>query len=91
MDGAKATRAFTDSPGTWPSAGTRTPATASALACATTTWRRPSSRPSCMDWSKVVPASTYPDFLLAELAIDAAVGGAAFILTFPVVARRRPS
>jgi len=47
--------------------------------------------PEDMSWSKVVPASTYPDFLLAELAIDAAVGGAAFILTFPVVARRRPS
>lgn len=47
--------------------------------------------PQDMYWNKVVPASTYPDFLLAELAIDAAVGGAAFILTFPVVARRRPS
>ncbi len=44
-----------------------------------------------MYWDKVVPASTYPDFQMAELAIDAAVGGAAFLLTFPVVARRRPS
>lgn len=47
--------------------------------------------PVDMYWNKVVPASTYPDFQLAELAIDAAVGGAAFLLTFPVVARRRPS
>ncbi len=47
--------------------------------------------PENMYWSKVVPASTYPDFQLAELAIDAAIGGAAFVLTFPVVARRRPS
>ncbi len=47
--------------------------------------------PEDMYWNKVVPAATYPDFQLAELALDAAVGGAAFILTFPVVARRRPS
>ncbi|MDQ3552816.1 MAG: hypothetical protein M3395_00180 [Chloroflexota bacterium] len=47
--------------------------------------------PDDLYWSKVVPASTYPDFQLAELAVDAGIGGAAFILTFPVVARRRPS
>ncbi len=47
--------------------------------------------PEDMYWNKVVPASTYPDFLHAELAIDAVFGGAALILTFPAVARRRPS
>lgn len=47
--------------------------------------------PEDMYWTKVVPASTYPDFQLVELSLDAAIGGAAFILTFPVVARRRPS
>jgi len=26
-----------------------------------------------------------------ELAVNAGIGGAAFLLTFPVVARRRPS
>jgi hypothetical protein len=44
-----------------------------------------------MYWNKVVPAATYPDFQLAELAVDGAIGGVAFLLTFPVVARRRPS
>lgn len=47
--------------------------------------------PEDMLWNKVVPGSTYPDFQLAELALDAGIGGAAFLLTFPVVARRRPS
>jgi len=47
--------------------------------------------PEDMYWNKVVPASTYPDFQLAELAADGAIGGVAFLLTFPVVARRRPS
>lgn len=47
--------------------------------------------PEDMQWSKVVPASTYPDFQLMELAVNAGIGGAAFLLTFPVVARRRPS
>ncbi len=47
--------------------------------------------PDDLHWDKVVPASTYPDFQLAALALDAAIGGAAFALTFPVVARRRPS
>jgi hypothetical protein len=47
--------------------------------------------PQIMEWSKVVPAATYPDFQLAELAVDGAIGGVAFLLTFPVVARRRPS
>ncbi len=47
--------------------------------------------PEDMYWSKVVPAATYPDFQQAELAVDGVIGGVAFILTFPVVARRRPS
>jgi hypothetical protein len=47
--------------------------------------------PEDMYWNKVVPASTYPDFQQAELAVDGAIGGVAFLLTFPVVARRRPS
>jgi hypothetical protein len=48
-------------------------------------------QPEDMYWSKVVPASTYPDFQLAEFALDAGIGGAALLLTLPVVARRRPS
>ena len=47
--------------------------------------------PENIYWSKVVPASTYPDFQLMELAVNTGIGGAAFLLTFPVVARRRPS
>ena len=47
--------------------------------------------PENMYWNKVVPAATYPDFQLAELAVNAGIGGAALLLTFPVVARRRPS
>jgi len=47
--------------------------------------------PEDMYWSKVVPAATYPDFQLMELTVDAGIGGAALVLTFPVVARRRPS
>jgi hypothetical protein len=47
--------------------------------------------PEDMYWYNVVPASTYPDFELMELAVDGAIGGVAFLLTFPVVARRRPS
>ena len=47
--------------------------------------------PEDMYWSKGVPAATYPDFQLAELAVDGAIAGVAFLLTFPVVARRRPS
>jgi len=47
--------------------------------------------PEDMYWNKLVLASTYPDFQQAELAVDGVIGGVAFLLTFPVVARRRPS
>jgi hypothetical protein len=42
-------------------------------------------------WQRVVPASTYSDFQLAETLLGGAVGGLAILLTFPVVARRKPA
>jgi hypothetical protein len=47
--------------------------------------------PSDLSWSKVVPSSFYPDYQNAALIMDGAVGGLCLLLTFPVVARRRPS
>jgi hypothetical protein len=38
-----------------------------------------------------VPASAYPDYQNAELLLSGVLGAACFLLTFPVVARRRPS
>jgi hypothetical protein len=42
-------------------------------------------------WSRVVPASAYAHFQLVEAILGLAIGGAATLLTFPIVARRRPS
>lgn len=42
-------------------------------------------------WSRVIPASAYGDFQLVDTILSLAIGGAALALTFPIVARRRPS
>lgn len=47
--------------------------------------------PEDMCWNTVQPAATYPDFQQAELAVEGVIGGVAFLLTFPALARRRPS
>ena len=49
--------------------------------------------PAPMDesWDKVVPQSDYPDYQLTEFGLEGVIGGAALLLTFPVVARRRPA
>ncbi len=44
-----------------------------------------------IQWSHVVPASTYGDFKLVDMVLSLTVGGIAILLTFVVVARRRPS
>jgi hypothetical protein len=41
-------------------------------------------------WSLDVPASAYPVFQNAETILGLAIGGIALLLTFPVVAHRRP-
>jgi len=38
-----------------------------------------------------VPASTHGDFQLVEMLLGLTIGGMAILLTFPVVAGRRPS
>lgn len=43
------------------------------------------------EWSRVVPASAYPQFQFVDAVLSLAIGGAAILLTFPIVARRRPS
>jgi hypothetical protein len=42
-------------------------------------------------WNRVVPASRYPEFQMVETVLGSAAGGLAIMLTFPVVARRKPS
>jgi hypothetical protein len=41
-------------------------------------------------WSLVVPRSAWGDFVALDVAMSGLLGGAALLLTFPVVARRRP-
>lgn len=47
--------------------------------------------PSNLQWTKVVPASAYPDYQNAELLLDSAIAVICLLLTIPVVARRRPA
>ena len=44
-----------------------------------------------LQWTLAVPASAYGHFQTVETILGLLVGGAAILLTFPVVARRRPS
>jgi hypothetical protein len=44
-----------------------------------------------LQWTLAVPASAYGHFQLVEAVLGLAIGGTAVLLTFPVVARRRPS
>ena len=44
-----------------------------------------------IQWSRVVPAESFGHFQVVETILGLAIGGAAILLTFPVVARRRPS
>lgn len=44
-----------------------------------------------IQWNRSVPASAYPHFQTVEAILGLAIGGVAILLTFPVVARRRPS
>lgn len=48
-------------------------------------------RAQTTQWDKVVPASTYGDFQLVDGVLSLVIGGSAILLTFPIVARRRPS
>ncbi len=41
--------------------------------------------------ARVAPLESYPVFERTETAASIAIGGAAILLTFPIVARRRPS
>jgi hypothetical protein len=42
-------------------------------------------------WDLTVPASAYGDFQAVEMTLGLVIGGLALLLTFPVVARRRPA
>lgn len=44
-----------------------------------------------LQWTLAVPASAYGHFQTVETILGLLIGGAAVLLTFPVVARRRPS
>ena len=44
-----------------------------------------------LQWDRSVPASAYPHFQTVEAVLGLLIGGAAILLAFPVVARRRPS
>lgn len=43
-----------------------------------------------MDWERVVSRSHYGDYAVVDTLLSLLAGGAALLLTFPVVARRRP-
>lgn len=42
------------------------------------------------DWAKEVPRSAWGDFVALDVAMSGLLGSVALLLTFPVVARRRP-
>ena len=44
-----------------------------------------------LQWDLSVPASAYGDFQLMDAILSLIIGSAALLLTFPVIARRRPS
>jgi hypothetical protein len=43
-----------------------------------------------VEWSRNVPRSAWPDFATLDIAMSAALGGVALLLSFVVVSRRRP-
>jgi hypothetical protein len=58
-------------------------------ACADPIWRAAYAR--LTDWTKAVPGERFGDYVALDVAVSLLVGGAAILLTFPVVTRRRPT
>lgn len=41
-------------------------------------------------WDEIVPGERFGEYVAADVALSLLIGGAAILLTFPIVARRRP-
>lgn len=57
---------------------------------ATTYWECTDTFWGSLEWERIVPASSYGHFQTVDAILGLAIGGVAILLTFPVVARRRP-
>ncbi|MBX3031505.1 MAG: hypothetical protein KF809_15265 [Chloroflexi bacterium] len=72
-----------------PDDGGRTRASRTWEACAQPFWDE-EAQLATYRWRYVVPRSAWTDFVTLDVAMSGILGGTALLLTFPVVARRKP-